>query len=204
MKGTFTDPQIIKVVEELAIPLHASKGPGQEAFGKYIKVSGSYSIPAFFYVKPDGTEMTDLRKMGSMPPEAFVERLKAAAKNVGKGVGKKDYEKLKESFAKAAEALTKEKYKEAIKGFTAIAKGKMKEGEIGKSAADELTKIEQAGKAKMDEAAKHEEAKEWKEAQKIYTQISDDFAGLEVAKAAKEALAKLTKNPEAAEALKKK
>lgn len=204
MKGTFTDQQVIKVVEEIAIPIHANKGPGSEVFNRCVKLSGNYSIPAFFYIKPDGTEMTELRKMGTISAEDFVDKLKTAAKTVGKGIGKKDYDKAKESFKKGAEALAKEKYKDAVKELTAIAKGKAKDGAIGQSAKDELTKIEQVGRAKMDEAAKHEEAKEWKEAHKLYTFVADEFVGLEVAKTAKEALSKLTKNPEAVEALKKK
>ncbi|OHB74601.1 MAG: hypothetical protein A2Z34_04585 [Planctomycetes bacterium RBG_16_59_8] len=203
MKGAFTNAAVLKLIDETAIPLHSDKGPGKEAFSTYVKMSGSFGIPAFFFLKPDGSEIVELRSVGTPLSETdLAGKLQSAAKALGKGLGKKEIEKMGKLLTSAKDAMEKEKYGKAIKEFGELARHKVTENSIVKAAREELEKIEEIGKGKIAEAQGKESEKAWNEAEKIYAMLSREFAGLAIAKEAKTALEVLKKNPEAAEALK--
>jgi thiol:disulfide interchange protein DsbD len=77
-RNTWTDPQVMeatKDISRLKVDLTYFDSPESEALRKKFNISG---VPTVVFIRMDGTEATESRIIGFVPPKEFLVKLKQA------------------------------------------------------------------------------------------------------------------------------
>jgi thiol:disulfide interchange protein DsbD len=77
-RNTWTDPKVIeatKDISRLKVDLTYFDSPESETLRKKFKISG---VPTVVFIRTDGTEATESRIIGFVPPKEFLAKLKQA------------------------------------------------------------------------------------------------------------------------------
>ncbi|MBP1767289.1 MAG: dsbD [Candidatus Aminicenantes bacterium] len=83
-KRTFSRPEVIELSREFAMlkaDLTSRKDPGVGEFYEKYRIKG---VPTLIFIKPDGTEMAELRGAGFEPKDVFLAKMKRALVISGK------------------------------------------------------------------------------------------------------------------------
>jgi hypothetical protein len=150
---------------------------------QYLK--GRFAAPVSLWCDPAGKEL--FRRYGLRRPDAFLEDLKeAAGKVTGPRIAKTEYDRQAVPLEEAEAALSRGKYKLAIDGFTAAAKGPI---ELLKTAAENgLSGVVRTGEQLLARGRAAVKSGRTKEARELFTMMAAEFAGLDCGRQAAELL----------------
>lgn len=148
-------------------------------------LSGRWAAPVNIWCDPKGKEL--FRKYGFRRPEDFKEDLKSALDQVpGKRIAKADYDRQAMPLDDADAAYKEGKYRAAIEGFTAAAKGSIET--LRKSAEKGLTDLKRLGQNLLDRARKAIGSGRKDQGRELLKIIADEFGALECGREAAELL----------------
>jgi hypothetical protein len=153
---------------------------------KYLK--GRFAAPANIWCDAAGKEI--FRKSGYVQPEPFLEDVKSALEKVpGKRISKEEYDRQAVPLEQAEAALSAGKYKAAIEGFTAAAKGSI-EG-LRKLAETGLDNIDRNGRQLLTRAKSALNSGRKDQAREALALLAGEFAAFECGREAVELLKKV-------------
>ena len=153
---------------------------------KYLK--GRFAAPANIWCDANGKEI--FRKSGYIQPDPFLEDIRTALEKVpGKRTSKGDYDRQAVPLEQAEAALAAGKYKAAVEGFTAAAKGSI-EG-LRKLAETGLDNIDRNGRQLLARAKSALNAGRKDQAREALALLAGDFGTFECGREAAELLKKM-------------
>lgn len=153
---------------------------------KYIK--GRFAAPVSIWCDPAGKEL--FRRHGYRKPDVFLSDLKEAlGKVTGTRIAKADYDRQAVPLEEAKAALAGGKYKAAIEGFTAAAKGGI-EG-LRKEAETGLGDIVRTGQGLLTRSRSALDAGRKDQAREALKMLAAEFGSLECGREAAELLKRI-------------
>jgi len=153
-----------------------------------IYIKGRFAAPVSIWCDPSGKEL--FRKYGFRRPEVFQDDLKEALEKVpGTRIVKADYDLQARPFEDGLEALKQGKYKPAVEGFMAAAKGKIES--LKKEAEKALADVKNIGAAMLVRARSALDAGKRDRARELLAYIAAEFAALDAGREASELLKKI-------------
>jgi thioredoxin-like negative regulator of GroEL len=175
--AAFKDQQVIQKLQSF-VPILVDGDTEKDVTSRM----GIQGFPNVRFLTLDEKKHGEVR--GAVPTATFLKQVDAALASIGPIRLTKTYKKLLKSMSKLKKALSKDKFKDALKAIKAVEK-------IGHEGPD----LEAARAAKTGIAAKGEEAlaeakamleSDPKKGASLLKKIQKDFKGLDVAKMAKE------------------
>ncbi len=153
---------------------------------KYIK--GRFAAPVSLWCDASGKEL--FRKTGYRRPEVFLLDMKdALAKVTGTRIPKADYDRQALPLEEAEAALGAGKYKAAIEGYTAAAKGGIEE--LRKTAETALAAVKRTGQGLLARGRSAVESGRKEQARGLLELIAAEFGALDCGREAAELLRKI-------------
>ncbi|MCE9637803.1 MAG: thioredoxin fold domain-containing protein [Planctomycetes bacterium] len=182
---SFTDDAVVKILAKFT-PVIVDGDVEKDICTKY-KANGFPKV-VFCDVKGEAVSAVD----GYVPKAEFQAKAEDAAKSIKSGKPSKEYQALVDAKADLDKALgsAKSNVKAALQAITKIEK-LGRPGEIADAAKVAKDKLLAAGQAKLDEARKSFEAGEKDAARKAATSLASEYAGTDLADAAKKLVAEI-------------
>lgn len=152
---------------------------------KYL--SGRFATPVMIWCDPKGKEL--FRNHGIRSPEEFQKDVKSAADKVpGTRIAKADYDRQAIPLEDAEAAFKEGKYKPAIEGFTAAAKGAIEA--LRKAAEKGLADLQRIGQNLLDRGRKAVDSGRKDQGLELLKIVAEQFGALECGRQAAEILKK--------------
>jgi hypothetical protein len=149
----------------------------------YLK--GRFAAPVSIWCDAAGREL--FRKSGLRRPDAFLEDLKEAAGRVtGPRIAKAEYDKQALPLEEAEAALGRGKYRIAIEGFTAAAKGTIEPLKV--AAENGLAGVKRTGEQLLARGRSALKSGRTAQARELFTMMAVEFAALDCGREAAELL----------------
>lgn len=180
---SFTDDGVVKVLAKFT-PIIVDGDTEKSVCTKY-RANGFPKV-VFCDMKGEAVSAVD----GYVPKDQFLAKAEDAAKSIKSGKPSKEYQALVEAKEDLDKALAGNKVKAALQAIAKIEKTG-RSGDIPDEAKAAKEKLLAAGRAKLDEARKTFEGGDKDAARKVVTALVSDYAGTDLADAAKALLAEI-------------